>query len=498
MKKKWCLVAGLFLCVVLGSAQDTLTRKYKVYYYPSGIKSSEGFLIDGKPDGWWKSYDEKGNLISEGNRKDFLLDSLWTFYADGHKSLTIYYKAGKKNGFQTQYAIDEFTVSNWLNDTISGIVTTYDTAGWIKKCVPYLDGKPHGLAKEIDVSGLVTAVTPYWHGIAGRRERINRTDASGAKQGGWKYFWNNGNLRLEGSYLNGKRHGFFKYYDENGAFLHVEKYDHDQLVKDAAETKKVELHTAYHTNGKPSIVASYYNGRQDGIRREFDTAGNVVKGYLFEDGWLRYEGITDFNGLRQGLWKEYYQTGELRSKGKYKNSNPIGEWKFYFQDMTIEIVGIYGRKGRKQGEWIWFYPGGDTMTVANYDEGELDGRFVEYDENGMALTEGYYVAGLEEGLWVYRNGNAEEKGKYDGGKQDGVWKTVLDNGKTIMEISYRDGLRHGRYTAYWENGRVKKTGKYVDGLQDGVWMQYDEEGVLFLTTLFQDGKEIKWNNYTIK
>lgn len=498
MMKNWCLLTGLLLSFLLCSAQDTLNRIYKVYNYPSGVKSSEGFLIDGKPDGWWKSYDEKGNLISEGNRKEFLLDSLWTFYADGRKSLTIYYIAGKKNGIQTQYAIDEYTVSNWQNDTISGIVTTYDTAGWLKKSVPYLEGKPHGLAKEMDASGLVTAVTPYWHGIAGRRERINRTDASGAKQGSWKYFWNNGNLRLEGTYLNGKRHGFFKYYDENGAFLYVEKYDHDQIVKDAAETKQVELRTAYYANGKPSIVASYYNGRQDGIRREFDTAGNVVKGYLFENGWLRYEGITDLNGLRQGLWKEYYQTGELRSKGKYKNSNPIGEWKFYFQDFTLEITGAYGKKGRKQGEWVWFYPGGDTMSVANYDEGELDGRFVEYDENGTALTEGNYVAGLEEGLWMYRNGNAVEKGKYEGGKQDGVWKTVLDNGKTLTEITYRDGRRHGRYAAYWENGRVKKTGKYVDGLQDGVWMQYDEEGVLFLTTLFQDGKEIKWNNYTIK
>lgn len=42
---------------------------YKIFYYPSGVKSSEGRIVDGKPEGWWKSYNEKGVLISEGNRK---------------------------------------------------------------------------------------------------------------------------------------------------------------------------------------------------------------------------------------------------------------------------------------------------------------------------------------------------------------------------------------------------------------------------------------------
>ena len=59
-------------------------------------------------------------------------------------------------------------------------------------------------------------------------------------------------------------------------------------------------------------------------------------------------------------------------------------------------------------------------------------------------------------------------------------------------------VRDGKYTAFWENGNIKTTGKYTNGLQDGTWIQYTEEGVQFLTTLFKDGKEIKWNNYTIK
>lgn len=481
-------------------AQDTIvTDGYVKFYYPSGIMSSEGTLVNGKPDGWWKSYNEEGHLISEGNRRNLLLDSLWTFYNDkGKTTMTVHYRNGLKDGEQIIYTDDDYTVSNWLNDSIVGIVNTYDKSGWLKNSIPYVGGKAHGLSKTYRHDGLVTAVTKYYHGIMSRTEHINRTDKSGLKQGNWKYFWNNGNLKLEATYLNDKKNGFFKFYDENGLFLYVEKYDHDQLVQDAMETRQLDKRVAYHSNGKPSIIATYYKDQPEGLRREFDTAGNVIKGYVFENGWLRYEGITDMNGLRQGIWKEYYQTGELRSKGNYKNSKPIGEWKYYFTDKSIEILGYYNNKGHKDGEWLWFYPSGDTMVVANYDDGDFEGIYTEYDEDGQILVHGKYVADLEEGLWLYRNGNATESGKFDGGKREGLWKSTFDNNNISFEIRYNQDVRDGKYTAYWENGNIKTTGKYTNGLQDGPWNYYNEEGVLTLTTLFKEGNELKWNDYTIK
>lgn len=497
--KRWNLILCLLaICAYMYAQDSTISNGYKVFYYPSGVKSSEGTLVNGQPDGWWKSYDENGNLVSEGNRKNLLLDSLWTFYNDGKKYLTQHYVAGKKEGEEIRYTSTDYTVTHWQADSIIDVVSTFDNAGWLKRSIPYAAGKAHGMAKEYNSDGLVVKVTKYYRGIMGRSERINRTDKSGLKQGNWKYFWENGNLKMEASYLNDKKHGFFKYYDENGNFLYVEKYTNDLLDDEAKETKQLDRRVAYHPNGQPSIIATYHKDKPEGIRREFDTEGKIIKGYVFKDGWLRYEGITDMNGLRQGLWKEYYQTGELLSKGKYKNSVPVGEWKFYFQDKSLEIIGDYDQKGRKVGEWIWFYPSGDTMVVAHYEDGELDGDYVEYDEQGIPLVKGEYVAGLEEGLWTYRNGDSREYGKYDGGKQTGLWTTTFDNDKPAYKIHYEEGIREGKYVAYWENGNVKVTGKYEKGLQEGTWIQYNEEGVQYLTTLFKEGKELKWNNYTIK
>ena len=257
--KNRLLLLSLLLCGLLsGKAQDSVvTNGFVTFHYPSGVKSSEGVLVNGQPDGWWRAYDEEGNLLSEGNRKNLLLDSLWTFYQKGRRYMTMYYVAGKKEGEQVQYGDKDYTITRWQADTIVGDVRTLDNSGWLKRTVPYTNGKPHGMAKEFDRDGLVIAVTHYYHGIRNRTERINRTDQFGHKQGSWKYFWENGNLRMEGSYLNDKKHGFFKYYNENGDFLYVEKYTHDQLEEDAKETKQLSKRVAYHPNGQPSIIATY-------------------------------------------------------------------------------------------------------------------------------------------------------------------------------------------------------------------------------------------------
>ena len=494
------LALGLVCCLVVVKAQDTVpSNGHVVFYYPTGEKSSEGTLVNGKPEGWWRSYNTAGVLISEGNRRNFLLDSLWTFYADdGQKTMTVYYRDGKKDGEQVVYNADEYVVCQWRSDTIVGEALTYDKKHRLIKRVPYENGQPHGLAKEMDTTGLVIAVTNYYRGVQSRRERINRTDKLGQKQGNWKLFWENGNIHMEGSYLNDKKHGFFKYYDRAGDFLYVEKYDHDILVADAKETKQLDKRVALHPNGKIAMEATYYKNIPDGIRRDYDTTGKLVNGYVYVNGWMRYEGITDENGLRQGLWKEYYPTGELRSKGKYKDSKPVGAWKFYFIDQTVEIEGSYTNKGHKDGDWLWFYPTGDTLMAAHYEDGDLDGYYVEYDEQGEPIVQGNYVAGYEEGVWTYRNGTSVETGKYDGGKKEGLWITTFDKDHTAYEIRYDQDVRDGKYVAYWPNGLVKTVGKYDKGLQDGLWTHYNDEGQTTLTTLYKDGREIKWNDYTIK
>lgn len=50
-----------------------------------------------------------------------------------------------------------------------------------------------------------------------------------------------------------------------------------------------------------------------------------------EEGNLLYE-VELKDGKKHGSYFEYYPTGELKTKGKYKNDEPDGTWKFYSED----------------------------------------------------------------------------------------------------------------------------------------------------------------------
>jgi antitoxin component YwqK of YwqJK toxin-antitoxin module len=341
-------------------------------------------------------------------------------------------------------------------------------------------------------------VSKYFAGILGKREFINRTDKFGLKQGSWKYFWENGNLKEEGTFQNDKKHGYFKYYDEAGNFKSVEKYENDNLIADAPETRQMEVRTAYHSNGRQAITATYYKGVPDGIRREFDENGMVINGYVFANGILKYEGITDEDGKRQGLWKEFYPTGEIKSEGNYVNSNKEEVWKFYFENQKIEVKGKY-KNGKKEGTWYWYYPNGELLQEENWSKGKLDGAFFEYNENGEIIVKGAYFEGTEEGEWLYIQGNAIEKGVYYDGMRTGLWTTKWrENGTPISEIEYDQNLFNGKHILYHFNGRIRETGKYSGGERVGIWSIYDEEGELLLTTVYVEGLEIQWDDYKME
>ena len=87
--KKIILILSIFNSVVAFSQDTTKTEIFTVFKYENGKTSSEGYIKNGKPDGYWKTYYENGILKSEGNRKNYELDSIWKFYNEDKKLILI-------------------------------------------------------------------------------------------------------------------------------------------------------------------------------------------------------------------------------------------------------------------------------------------------------------------------------------------------------------------------------------------------------------------------
>ena len=476
--------------------QDTQWR-YTKFYYSDSTVSSEGFMRAGQPDGYWISYYPNGTIQSKGNRKNFLIDSVWYFYdSKGNLKSELSYEEGIRNGDTKIYADNEIQVYHYQNDTIiSGKWYSYSNA--LVRTIPYENGKENGLCMLYDTAGQLIGTIEYRGGYVVKRENINRTDANGYKQGIWKFFNENGILVMEGAYLNSKKNGFFKYYNKEGEFERIEKWENDILIEDAVETKRLDRKVEYHANGKIKTEAYYYKGTPDGIRREYSPEGKVINSYLFSNGMLMGEGVIDDNGKKQGDWKEFYESRALRAEGKYLNSKPIGKWRYYFEEKKVEIEGSYTRKGEKDGEWLWYYSNGNLLSKETYSAGLLDGENFSLNVNGDTLECGLFSEGQEEGKWYYINDSVKIVGNYSEGKKEGVWKTYYASGKLKSQHAYSDNELDGKMVDYWENGAKKQESTYINGLLNGNEYKYDENGNVLYITTYRMGIETRYNGAKI-
>ncbi|MPM06157.1 hypothetical protein SDC9_52453 [bioreactor metagenome] len=489
----------ILLSALSMNAQDSAFVSVQ-YKYPNGIVSSEGFLHDGKPDGYWKAYYENGMLKAEGNRKNFQLDSLWKFYSeDGKITQEINYSNGLKNGIRRTYQKDEIIEDYFVDDVREKYSKVFFQDGTLKKVTPFSGGMENGTSFEYNKDGVIILIAEYKKGFLISREHINRIDPNGLKQGLWKDFYDNGKLKSEVTYLNDKKNGYLKKYDSTGTLLSIEKYINDEPAQFAEELKEYEIRRDYYSSGKVKVEGSYYKNKPDGIRREYDSTGNIVKGYVFGGGIMLGEGIIDPAGKKQGPWKEYYETGELMASGTYKNNERVGSWTFYHNNGKVEQKGSFTTKGIPDDEWNYYYESGNLLKKEFYEDGEPEGEYVEYSDSGEVLVKGMYSEGLETGEWYYAIGDVIEKGKYQDGVQVDWWEIrSKSDGQLIFRGKFFDGLPDGKHTWYYPDGTKKTEGLYVNGLREGDWRIYAPDGSLIINITYRNGIEIKYDNVIIK
>ena len=494
--KKILFIIILFIGNAL-LAQDTIHNGYQKFYYTSGKISSEGLLVNGKPDGYWKTYYEDGYLKSEGNRKNFELDSVWKFYADSSKlNLEIIYKNGKKNGYRTTYLKDETIKDFFIDDIKDSLSLRFYKSGALKSKTPFKKGREEGRALEYSPDGNITAIKEYKKGYLINTEYINKT-RDGLKHGVWKTFYDNDIVKSEGNYFYGKKDGYFKEFDKDGNLLSIKKYRDDFLEEDAPELQSLEIKTMFYPNGKKRIVQSFKDDIPQGIRREYDQEGKIIKSYIFKDGRITGEGIVDEEGMKQGFWTEFYDNGDKEGEGNYTNGKKTGKWNYFFKSGTVEQTGTYNEKGKPDGQWKWYYESGNLRKSEMLSNGKLNGEYKELSDSGSVIIQGEYADGEEEGPWIYSVGDEKEVGNFTAGKREGEWKHYFENGELNFVGSYMDGLPNDLFIYYWPNGKVKEKGKYIMGLKEGDWNLYDETGVEIITIRYKDGIEVAYDGVKI-
>jgi antitoxin component YwqK of YwqJK toxin-antitoxin module len=516
----------LFAQVYIAQTNDP--NGYNKFYYDNGKISSEGFMKDGKPNGYWKNYYKTGKLKIEGNRKNFLLDSLWKFYDEkGKINKSIYYKDGKKNGLTIMYDTSQKVtiMESYVDDIKEGFIRTFYKTGKTKSIVPYLKGKQEGTAYEYNQDSAITAISIYKGGILQSFEKINQLDDQNKKQGIWKEFYDNRQVKKEMKFNDDSLDGYVKEYDKKGNLLSTKKFNNGKRILNAPEIANVEVYRDVYDDGTLKYEGVYSEGVEIGThfkyvrKKECDTTiylrDDTSKIYLkrlvcryvpvpdsaieYFDGIVVARGAVDSARNRIGVWSEFHNTGEFRGKGVYKEGRRVGDWEFFYPSGKLEQKGKYDKKGREQGIWKWYYENGKIWREENYINGKREGQLTDYDEEGKIILQGNYVDNKKEGLWNYETADYKEIGNYSNDEPDSLWKSYYMPSKIKrFEGRFLGGDPVGIHTLYYANGKKMYTGNYVAGMKDGDWKFYDEEEFNYLTISYKNDIEIKWQGQKIR
>ncbi len=111
-----------------------------------------------------------------------------------------------------------------------------------------------------------------------------------------------------------------------------------------------------YVNGQPLLVLKYKKTGKKEIP--------VYQKEYYENGQVSKEGpLVDVK--KNGLWKSYYKTGELRSEFYYKDGYIDSVTTAYHKNGKIRYKGQF-HKSRKTGVWEFFNEQGELTDTKDY------------------------------------------------------------------------------------------------------------------------------------
>lgn len=150
--------------------------------------------------------------------------------------------------------------------------------------------------------------------------------------------------------------------------------------------------------------------------------------------------------------KEYYTTGELKSKYQIKNGVEDGFYKEYYKNGKIKVE-------------------------VNFKNGKANGSKKVYFENGKIDWETFYVDGKRNGIQkgYYKNNILKYSCPYKNDMQQGLAKNYYSNGKLESSCEYKNGKENGIFKQYSLSGKLIYYAERIDSV-NYFYEEYNDEG----------------------
>ena len=251
------------------------------------------------------------------------------------------------------------------------------------------------------------------------------------------------------------------------------------------------------------------NNLKQGFWRIF---GKMKKLPGYEPDQVVEEGNYE-NSRKQGLWKNFFPNGKVKSEIAYVNSRPNGTYKTYFENGQVEEEGNW-ENNRNTGGFKRYHENGKTAQEFVFnDSGKRDGKQVYFYENGQVMIEADIVAGKEKFVKeYYEDGSIKAEKSFIDGELD-VANTKVYEPKNpnknkeaeelakapvkIVKADKNDEVNsgsfngNGQHTMYNKDKQLSKVGFFENyRLMDGLLYKYDNNGILHTIEKYKAGRHI--------
>lgn len=433
-----------------------MAQSQKKSKYPK-MEKIEGYMLDGKPHGIWRSYDQYNKLMTE------------VPFENGEIS-------GVVKQYSYEYPLDENDYFGWGNESIGDTLPEKETY-YLEHSAEYKNGMLNGFAFEynwlnettkkeyyeddlrngewVERNNLAYTITNYKNGLLDGymktyltlkgQDSILLYDLNfqdGALQGESKSFHLNGNLSKRGFFLDGQPIDDYEAYDSLGFKYHYVKFKYSYPIEEKLWEEN-ELSVRYLFNWEDSI---YFEASDI-------TTSESLESMLYElgfgSGYLEqpYYGrptLVEKDGVKYHMTK-YYPNDTIARDGSLDQGKKVDLWKFFDYE----------------GELLYEVDYFDSVLILNDSiRFKSKGILSDFDNSGNLISKSYIIEKFE---------------KYDCSHSDHYEVRQL---YTIWEADVSLGRMNGKVKNYYDNGVMQSEGEMKNGLPTGFWKYYDPYGKL--------------------
>lgn len=263
-------------------------------FNPQGQVLAEGQFNDGQMEGQWQRWHPAnssplfqsppftsftGPFLSTATFVDGQLDGVWIIQdRDKRKIVEIPYRKGKRDGTATWYYPNgqRMRIANFRDGLLDGPLTEWDESGKVVRNEQYVEGKkvirntsfyrPQQKESEayfLDAKLELESQDDWWD--AAPAAFVSR--GSRIQHGPVTAWYDNGQVKMKGQYLNDLRVGRFTWWHPNGQRALVGQYE---------DGKKSGRWTWWHPNGMKAIEGQYENDQPIGSWTWWNEEGRVT------------------------------------------------------------------------------------------------------------------------------------------------------------------------------------------------------------------------------